>query len=80
MYFGNLHLMSEDKECDGKPRHFGLGTLDNPCDRYHFWSLHPGGGNWLFADASARYIPYSADEILGALATRAGGETIRLPD
>ena len=24
---------------------FGPGRLDNPCDRYHFWSLHGGGGN-----------------------------------
>lgn len=23
---------------------FGPGRLDNPCDRYHFWSLHPAAG------------------------------------
>lgn len=58
---------------------FGPGRLSNPCDRYHFWSLHPGGANFLFADGSVRYLPYRASAILPALATRAGGEVVELP-
>jgi len=23
---------------------------NSKCDTHHFWSAHPGGGNWLFAD------------------------------
>jgi hypothetical protein len=34
--------------------------------RYHFWSLHPGGGIWALADGSVRFIAYSA---AGQLAT-----------
>jgi prepilin-type processing-associated H-X9-DG protein len=48
----------------------------NLCDTHHFWSLHPGGGNWLFADGSVRFLPYQANAILPALATRSGGEVL----
>lgn len=65
--------------CRG-PFRFGPGRLDNPCDRYHFWSLHPGGGNFLFADGSARYLAYSAEPIMVPLATRNGGELVHLPE
>lgn len=60
---------------------FGPGRTDNPCDRYHVWSLHPRGANLLFADAAARFIPYSAsDKLIIALASRAGGETVDLSE
>jgi prepilin-type processing-associated H-X9-DG protein len=47
---------------------------------FHFWSLHPGGANFAFCDGSVRFLPYSANDILPALATRAGGEVAVLPD
>jgi prepilin-type processing-associated H-X9-DG protein len=47
---------------------------------FHFWSLHPGGANLLFADGSVHFLGYTADPVLPALATRAGGETVTLPD
>jgi prepilin-type processing-associated H-X9-DG protein len=55
---------------------FGPGRVDNPCDRYHYWSLHGGGANFVLADGSVRFVPYSASAIMAALATRAGGEQI----
>ena len=64
--------------CTPSGKGFGPGSIDNPCDRYHFWSLHPGGGNFLFADGSVRFFPYSAAPILPALATRSGHETVDL--
>jgi prepilin-type processing-associated H-X9-DG protein len=48
----------------------------NCCDTHHFWSTHPGGGNWLFADGSVRFLPYRPNAILPALATRSGGEVV----
>ena len=54
--------------------------MTDPCDSLHFWSPHPGGANFAFADGSVRFLSYSADTILPALATRAGGETVVLPD
>ena len=41
-----------------------------------FWSLHPGGANFAFADGSVKFLRYSAADILPALATRAGGEAV----
>ncbi len=67
------------EKCQG-PIRFGPGRLDNRCDRYHFWSLHSGGANFAFADGSVRFLKYSAADILPALATRAGGESVTIPD
>jgi prepilin-type N-terminal cleavage/methylation domain-containing protein/prepilin-type processing-associated H-X9-DG protein len=64
--------------CEG-PFQFGPGRTDNPCDRYHYWSFHPGGANFLFADASARLLTYSMQPLMVALATRSGGEIVELP-
>jgi prepilin-type N-terminal cleavage/methylation domain-containing protein len=52
------------------------GTNSNYCDFYHFWSNHHGGAFFVFADGSARFLPYSADAVLPALATRAGAEAV----
>jgi prepilin-type processing-associated H-X9-DG protein/prepilin-type N-terminal cleavage/methylation domain-containing protein len=65
--------------CRG-PFVFGPGRTDNPCDRYHFWSFHSGGGNFLFADGSARFIPYLSNDLMLALATRNGGELVDVPE
>ncbi len=55
---------------------FQPGKYDDPCHQHHFWSLHPGGANFAFADGSVRFLSYSAASVLPALATRAGGETV----
>lgn len=76
---GVLSLLSDhNHSCHDGPYSYGPGSLNNPCSVFHFWSLHPGGGNWLFADGSVRVLPYSAAPMLKALATRAGGETVDL--
>ena len=65
--------------CTGLIR-YGPGRIENPCDRYHFWSLHTGGANFAFADGSVRFLSYNAKTIIPALSTRAGGETVEIPD
>ena len=55
------------------------GRADDLCAALHFWSFHPGGAHFLFADGSARFFPDSAADLLPALATRAGGEAGELP-
>lgn len=66
--------------CPEGPYAFGPGRTDNQCDAFHFWSLHLGGANFLLADGSVHFLPYSAAALMPALATRAGGESVSLPD
>lgn len=65
--------------CPPGPYHFVFGNLNNMCDTFHFWSLHSGGANFLFADGSVELLSYAADSILPALCTRAGGEVVTRP-
>jgi prepilin-type N-terminal cleavage/methylation domain-containing protein len=43
----------------------------------HFYSYHPGGGNWALSDGSVRFISYTAGaSLLLNMASRNGGEVI----
>jgi prepilin-type N-terminal cleavage/methylation domain-containing protein/prepilin-type processing-associated H-X9-DG protein len=58
------------------PQTYKPGKPNVECDALHYWSYHPGGANWLFADGSVRLLPYTAVNVLPALATRSGGEVV----
>ena len=64
--------------CPRGPYNFRPGKVDQQCDAFHFWSLHPGGANFAFCDGSVRFLQYTADAVLPALSTRAGGEAVTL--
>lgn len=59
---------------------YGPGKVSNQCDMFHFWSMHSGGANFAFCDGSTHFLSYSAASVLPALASRAGGEVVALPD
>ena len=75
------------------PDFYRPGSLNDPSDlhRYHYWSLHTGGGMWLFGDGHVQFLSYAAGTattptptggtvtVLEALATRSGGEAVVIP-
>jgi prepilin-type N-terminal cleavage/methylation domain-containing protein/prepilin-type processing-associated H-X9-DG protein len=90
-YFGTTDVALGVREvtngAPNGPRDFYRpGSLNDPNNihRYHYWSLHSDGGNWLFADGSVRFITYAAGTasaangltVLEMLASRAGGEVV----
>ncbi len=68
------------KGCPPGPYPYAPGDVNNICDASHFWSVHSGGANFAFCDGSVRFLSYSADSVMPALATRAGGESVAVPD
>lgn len=62
--------------CPPGPYQFVPGRVNQSCDVLHYWSSHPSGANFAFADGSVRFLRYSANDIMPALATRAGGEVV----
>jgi len=68
------------------PGIYRSGNMTTNVDYDHYWSLHPGGGQWLMGDGSIRYISYAVGTnvvttinginvtLLEVLASRAGGE------
>ena len=75
----NLQNRADTLGCPSSPSAFGPGQFDQQCDMFHFWSPHPGGAQFLFADGSVLFINYNAQSIMPALASRAGGEVVSLP-
>jgi prepilin-type N-terminal cleavage/methylation domain-containing protein/prepilin-type processing-associated H-X9-DG protein len=92
-YFGATDVVLGVREITAPgatPDFYRPGTVNDPTNihRYHFWSLHPGGGMWLFADGHVQFLRYDAAQqtvplpnggtttLMEALASRAGGETV----
>lgn len=76
-YFGTCDVLlgvAEKQYQASEPESFRPGVLDDEFDahRWHFWSLHPGGANFLLTDGSARFFTYT--ENLRPLATYAAGD------
>ena len=85
-YFGATDVVLGVRERltpGGSAETYRPGALNDPTDqhRLHFWSLHPGGGMWLFADGHVQFLSYAVGPtpLLESLASRSGGETVAVP-
>jgi len=78
IYFPPINIFGPNPSCLVTVS-FGPGQTENPCDRFHLWSLHRGGANFLFADGSVRFLSYSAEPLMIPLATINGGEVVDVP-
>jgi prepilin-type N-terminal cleavage/methylation domain-containing protein/prepilin-type processing-associated H-X9-DG protein len=76
----NLQPITAGSMCGPGAYPFAPSQFNDPCGMFHFWSPHSGGAHFLFCDGSVRFLAYSADTVMPALATRAGGEGATLPD
>jgi len=74
------NLIPQMADCPTGPYMFGPGTIREPCDQFHFWSLHHGGSNFVMGDGSVRFLTYSVAPIFEALATRDKGESVSIPN
>jgi prepilin-type N-terminal cleavage/methylation domain-containing protein/prepilin-type processing-associated H-X9-DG protein len=65
--------------------YFGIGGLkpsgpSDPYPRYHWWSHHPEGAMFVFADGHIAFLSYSIDHnLLMGLSSRAGDEVVTAP-
>src|SRR5262249_59636955 len=73
-------LTGTSPSCPPGTYSFMPGEFSDQCSVFHFWSPHPGGANFAFCDASVRFVSYSANALMPALATRAGREPAVVPD
>ena len=63
--------------CPDGPYGYGPGKVENPCDQFHFWSLHAGGSNFVSADGSVQFLKESTDlTTLERLAAMADGQVV----
>lgn len=75
----NLQLVTTGSPCGpGRYPFSAASGFNDPCGMFHFWSPHPSGANFVFADGSVRFLSYSVDPLMPALASRAGGEVVSL--
>jgi prepilin-type N-terminal cleavage/methylation domain-containing protein/prepilin-type processing-associated H-X9-DG protein len=63
------------------PEKFRPGNMNDPTDehKWHYWSTHPNGSMFLFADGSAKFITYNAQKIMTMMATASAGDVFDLP-
>ena len=74
----NLQPVVSGSPCGPGVYSYKYRRLDDPCGMFGFFSPHSGGAQFAMADGSVRLVPYSANGIMPALASRAGGEVAGL--
>ncbi len=75
----NLQPILSGSSCGpGRYPFTSASGFSDPCGLFHFWSPHSSGANFVLTDGSVRFISYSANPLMPALASRASGEDLPL--
>ncbi len=74
--FGNTFIGDPGDPCPLPAVYRQPFKQPNMCNYDNFWSYHPRGCSFAFADGSVQFLPYSASGIMPALSTRNAGDTI----
>lgn len=69
-------LRGSEPNCPDQRPSLYPGSLNDGCAVSHYWSLHAGGTHFAFADGHVAFVKYASADILPALATRAGRESV----
>jgi len=73
----NLYSGDGDGSVQCPDKSYFSAPVGNWCDSNHYWSRHAGGGNWLLADGSVRFMTWSAGtSTIPSMATIDGGEIL----
>lgn len=78
MHIGHPEAVANGAEnCQTAYEPLRTGTTDG-CHKYHYFSLHPGGAVFGFADGSCRFLTYSlgASPHFKSMITRSDGEIV----
>ena len=75
----NLLPITSGSQCGPGFYPFGPSNFNDPCGKFHYWSPHSGGSNFLFVDGAVHFLSYNAQPIMPALASRAGNEPVDIP-
>jgi prepilin-type N-terminal cleavage/methylation domain-containing protein/prepilin-type processing-associated H-X9-DG protein len=79
-YLAWVNASYAKSNCPPSSVNYQKGNPNDNCDQVHFWSLHPQGSNFLFADGSVHFITYQVDQtIFTGMCTINGGEPGTLP-
>ena len=78
-YLAWVNASYAGSNCPPTSINYQAGNPTNNCDQVHYWSFHPSGCNFLFADGSVQFMNYSINQTLFAYLCTINGSEVAPP-